>query len=58
MLFEIQITERRCGMTWRKTLFRLLWKCGSDDEWFLYRLYISLRDYLAEKEEREGIEKS
>lgn len=21
-------------MTWRKTLFRLLRKCGSDDEWF------------------------
>lgn len=45
-------------MTWRKTLFKLLWKCGSDDEWFLYRLYISLRDYLEEKEEREGIEKA
>lgn len=41
-------------MIWRKTLFRLLWKCGSDDEWFLYRLYISLRDYLLEKEERES----
>lgn len=41
-------------MTWRKTLFRLLWKCGSDDEWFLYRLYISLRDYLLEKEQKES----
>lgn len=41
-------------MTWRKTLFRLLWKCSADDEWFLYRIYISLRDYLAEKEERES----
>lgn len=40
-------------MTWRKMLFRLLWNCGSDDEWFLYRIYISLRDYLSEKESGE-----
>ena len=36
-------------MTWKKHFFRLLWKCGSDDERFLHRLYISLRDYLLEK---------
>ncbi len=41
-------------MTWKKTIFKLLRKCGSDDEWFLYRLYISLRDYLAEKESGGG----
>lgn len=39
-------------MTWRKTLFNLLRKCSPDDEQFLRRLYISLRDYLAEKERR------
>lgn len=37
-------------MTWRKALLKLLWKCSVEDEWFLYRIYISLRDYLSEKE--------
>lgn len=37
-------------MNYRKMIIGLLRKCSSDDEWFLYRLYISLREYLAEKE--------
>lgn len=41
-------------MSWRKKIFKLLCKCGTGDERFLYRIYISLRDYLAEKE--SGVE--
>lgn len=37
-------------MTYKKKIFKLLIKCGSADERFLYRLYVSLREYLSEKE--------
>lgn len=32
-------------MTYRKRLIELLEGCDANDEWFIYRLFISLRDY-------------